>query len=1178
MNQQAFKIRGIVHRLLLAAHRGRTLLVCLLSLGCFTSTFSQLSTVYVDATNGSDSYSGANAANSPSGTGPKATIHAGLNALADQGRLVLMAGVYAGDGVDTDGSPSLNADNADINISTTKYPRLGSGLTIELRALGLNNEIRVFADANSVYAANGALITHTSDQYIPNLIFNIPGGVLKITTTTGAEYLTLAGQHSSGSPVSSLYLTSGSIDIQSSSVVHLRNGASMVLAGSARFLHFSPQIADSLNLTYTGGGSFTAGSEAGYGLFGSGVITVNKDPGTTITFPAAMSFGGNRHALLLQSGNAVFNGVLTLGSQGSSSQSPSTADIIISTVGTVNFNAPVSLVVGNSPASDNAISTIDNASDGAVIFQQPVTWIATYNSGTVSFPATESTALIWNGGAGTMMFAGGITLSHAGTTVNNGPVTVDVRILNNGAGRLTFVGPVSVIPRTETSVGAAQQFSVGAINNAGGTLEISGTLRSGLSNAPTTATGGVININGATSLGSLGAATGNLINAPNKTINLLSNTLTLNGSANVSLLGSTIGATTGGLVVKATGAISIDGGSLPGLTLDQGSTGSTTFTNTANLTSLSIVTGTFTNASSLTVGGSLTILGGTCLLKSTVTLGSGLLVSGGSCSVQALASIKGDLSLSGGVCSIQSGTTITGGLTVSGGTMFIQSSSSITGSITINQGTCWLQSATTAGNALVINGGTCSIADSASLVIGVGDFRQAGGVFNLGGSRGGELRILGNFSRSSGTINAGLASTIAFIGSTLQSLDPGPALQLASIGFKNATGGVRLVQPIRISRTLTIDANCSLLLGSSSIVMNGEGASFTNNGSFTGSGPCIIMGGVTSTPGGTPLSHSEIHAGAQSSFSSFMVDVGTDNTCSLKALANVTWTGNLVLSSGSLDIASSIDFGPAGPGSTMTRDVVNSRGITLSSGTFNASNIRHALHLVGDLQSTIPLAADLVNDLPNTDSLIVDVNSDTSDRDADLSTGQPRYLQFPGRAFSYAGSLRIGPLAAVQLAPNGKGGDAFELNGTNIRHIIRGILTTADPGDSLYVSGAIVSIQGSQLPHDAALLGGIAISSNSSCTITDVKGVHGNFSALPRSVVSLSLGESVSDQKIQGQLTLSGSNFVLLRSVEVTGGIAFNSGLLNLGLSNLVLTTWRFHAGSRGRGIHNRRGLPRHET
>ena len=63
------------------------LLVVLMLFAAF-NTFAQLSTVYVDVTNGSDTYSGANATNNPFGTGPVATINKGLTLVANNGTLM----------------------------------------------------------------------------------------------------------------------------------------------------------------------------------------------------------------------------------------------------------------------------------------------------------------------------------------------------------------------------------------------------------------------------------------------------------------------------------------------------------------------------------------------------------------------------------------------------------------------------------------------------------------------------------------------------------------------------------------------------------------------------------------------------------------------------------------------------------------------------------------------------------------------------------------------------------------------------------------------------------------------------------------------------------------------------------------------------------------------------------
>jgi len=189
-----------------------------------------------------------------------------------------------------------------------------------------------------------------------------------------------------------------------------------------------------------------------------------------------------------------------------------------------------------------------------VSFQQLVTWTAAYNSSNISFPATESTALVWNAGTATVTFAAGAVFTHAATSVNNGAATVEARIQNNGTGRITFGGPISVVPRTETSANALQQFSIAAINNSGGTLEISGTLAQ-VSSTPRLHRAARSILRDRPHSAQLAPRRVLLLNAPGKTLNLGSNTLTLSGNVSHSLNGSTVTATTGGFLVNATGAV-----------------------------------------------------------------------------------------------------------------------------------------------------------------------------------------------------------------------------------------------------------------------------------------------------------------------------------------------------------------------------------------------------------------------------------------------------------------------------------------------------------------------------------------------------------------------------------------------------------------------------------------------
>lgn len=1016
---------------------------------------TRLATIYVDALNGSDSFSGANPTDTLPGSGPKSTIHAGLTALADGGRLVLFAGVYPGDGIDTDGSPTNVSDNADINIALSKYPQFVKGLTIELRSLGANNEVRIVAEANSLRAPNGALITHDADQYIPNFLFNIPGGTLTFTTTNGSEYLSLAGQHSSGNPVAGISLLAGTIDIARGSSFRLLNGATITVTGSSRFSREAPQKQSDVNLTYLGGGSLTAGAEASYTSFGSGILTVAKDSGTTITFPYPTAFSGNNDAIRVQSGNAVFNGSLTLGSGGDASARPATADLVVSTTGNVTFNAPVALTVVHGAIHDTSISTIDNAGPGTVSFQQAVTWYAAAPASDRAFPALETTALVWNAGNGSMTFDAGIVLSHAVAT-GVSPANVEVSIQNNGRGSLRFGGPVQVVSRSIANLVDGQRFSAAVFNAGGGTLEISGTLGARLVNARAGQLAGTVNITGPTTLGTLGTASGTLVNARDAVINLGPNTLTLSGEANQLVNGSYFTSTSGGFLIDAAGAVGFDGGSLPRITVQQPLGGSTVFSSAASCNAL-----------------------------------------------------------------------------------------------TVNSGDCLLQSSVSVGGAVELAGGSLTIQDRAGTLLLAGSFRQTGGVLTLGGATGGVLKLLGDFVRTGGSFNAGSSSSVIVAGSSPQTLDPGPSLQLGTLVVENTSSTVRCLRPLRVSTNLAIGSGARLSLGTSTILLNGLSAVFTNNGAFDASGLGIVIGGTSTLPSGASLTGCEIHAGPGSMFASFTIDVGIGNVCTFKGDEAVSWDGTLSLLSGALDVASPIDFSPGGPSSKLLIDIMKSKSIVRSKGSFNASGTRFTLQLTGVLQADLTMQPELIADLINVDTLAIDVNSDTDDNDGNLMTGQLRYFQFPSGVFAFGGSLLVGPLSAVRLQGDGKSGGSIELTGSLASHRVRGILTTADDGDAVVIGGEKAALTGSDLSGDAALVGNIAVRSSTLCRISAIRGFLGSITTLPGSSLAISMGDRDAEQPIAGQLILNGNLLTLEGNIEVRKGVAFNSGKLNFGTHNL---------------------------
>ena len=1042
----------------------------------FCGARAQLSVVFVDALYGSDSFSGSNPADVPPGSGPKATIHAGLESLADRGRLVIFAGAYAGDGVDTDGSVAVGTDDGAINISIAKYPRLVSGLTIELRSSGGNNEIKISADANTVLAPNGALITHTADQYIPNFILDIPGGLLTITSTNGTEFLSLAGRHSLGSPVAGLFLERGTVDIARSSSFRLSNGSTISLRGSSRFARQAPQKENDLNVSYLGDESFTAGAESAYPSFGTGLLIVAKSAGTTVTFPSPMAFSGNNDAIQIRSGNAIFNGSITLGAAGNQTSSPRTADIVIASNGIVTFAAPLSLFVAGGTVADSSISSIINSGAGTVTFQKRIAWYGATNSSDATFLASDSTALAVNSGSGSLTFSSGILLSHTPAS-GESAATVEVAVLNSGRGRLSFGMPVDVVSHTVNGGVGIQRFSLAAVNNGGGTLEVSGTIRSRLVNAAAGLLVGTVNITGATSLGSLGASNGVLTNAQDGVINLGPNNLTLYGSVSHSLAGSYVTSTSGAVIVAAEGSVGIDGGSLPILTVAQPSGGSTAITKAASLSALVVLSG---------------------------------------------------------ECRMQSPLSVTGTIDVSGGALVLE--------------------------------------DGPGRILLAGTFRQTGGTARVGGNSGGDLKVLGDFRRTGGSFVHGSGSSLIFAGGSSQAFHGGPSLQLSSLTVENTGGFVTVAEPVRVAGNLSFARGTRVELGSSTIVLNGGAGIFTNDGSFNATGPGIVLGGAHSIPGGSSLIGAEIRAGSQASFSSFTIDVGAGNTCALKATAPVKWSGSLSLLSGSLDLASPHDLSPGSTQAGLVIDVARSNGINRSVGSFNTSKVHYTLRLIGNLQRSYTLSPELTSDLTSVDTLIVDVNSDTEDTDSDPRTGSQQFFQFPGGLFVFGGSLQVGPVAVVRLEGDGKSGNSMELSGPSASHRIRGILTTADSGDAIVVSGERATMIGGDGDRDVALVGSIVIRSETLCRISSIRGFLGTFTTSPGSSAALSMGQSSDDRKIAGGLVLNGNSFVLEGELEVQGGVQFNSGVLAFGQNDLILTTKGDFSQAQGAGGYSTTG------
>ncbi len=758
------------------------------------SAFAQgLSTVYVDVTNGSDTYTGANPTNSPAGTGPKASINAGLGALANNGTLVIFAGTYAG---------GDNA-NGDVNINTTTYTRLTSGLTIEVRQLGGNNEVRLSAG---------------------NFIFNVSGGTLTVTSTGGTEYFNInAGNLTLGSATNN-----STVAIASSATFRIRSGGIITIWGTSGFSGQAPQKGTNLSLVYNGGGSFTAGPEAAYGSYGAGTLTVGKTAGS-VTFPAAMTFtgfatgtvDGADNVIVVSGGDAVFSGAITIGNVGSSTVTPTAGDINASGSSNVTFNGPVTMtVLGAAAQAAGDISNVENSGTGTVAFNGGVTWNAAYNLvANTTFAPGAGTSLVRNTGTGSISFASTVTLSTSAITANEA-ISIVVNVDNTAAGSVSFAQPISAPTTFVTTSTNLRSFSVAATNGAAGSLTISGTLRGSVTNGAsgsvtingvTTIGGNLVNgstgsiaINGATTItGALtntaaasgtitvAAATsagGVLTNGAGKTIALGGNVLTLSGNvAHLTNGGSITASTGGGINLTNTGAASFDGGTLSNVTMS--GSGTTTFsTNAITVTNLTASAGTLavaigTTANSVTVNGGTLTVGDAVILRTTnFTQSSGTVTLGGGAT--GTLRVDGDLNRTAGTFTANTGSTLSfqgsstqnlnGGplfqvvnLTFNntGGTITLGQSIRASGTVTISAGTNLslgtLNIILNSAAASMSNSGTYSASGGGGVVIGgattIGSGGFAGNGINIAAAGTGQYSFItvdvgaGNWASVSGT-------------------------------------------------------------------------------------------------------------------------------------------------------------------------------------------------------------------------------------------------------------------------------------------------------------------------------------------------------------------------------------------------------------------------------------------
>jgi hypothetical protein len=346
-------------------------LVLLVGLIVLTSpaTFAQ-TTLYLNVTNGDDSYSGVNPINDPPLSGPKRTI---------SGIVSKVATLTAGTTVTVRtaaGEYSVAPDNAGVTIG--------------------GNYNYIFVDS---------LFNTLNTVTIPaNLTIAVSAG----RTVTWKGVATPAVE---GVTVNNLILTTGVLDVSGLANFTVTGGSTVTRAAGS--ITGTVTHGDNNLVVFTGTGNKTAGSEVP-AYIGTGSITVNQTSGT-VTFGSALA--ATTGGIVLTSGNATFSGALTFTPGGSAG------------AGIVNNSTSGALVLSGAvtvKARSAQANYINNNSTGTLSVTGALSFVNSSASGSTG----NATATILNNSTGTLNITGG--LSQTTTTVSSVDYTFVVDLTNTG--------------------------------------------------------------------------------------------------------------------------------------------------------------------------------------------------------------------------------------------------------------------------------------------------------------------------------------------------------------------------------------------------------------------------------------------------------------------------------------------------------------------------------------------------------------------------------------------------------------------------------------------------------------------------------------------------------------------------------------------------------------------------
>lgn len=568
--------------------------------------------------------------------------------------------------------------------------------------------------------------------------------------------------------------------------------------------------------------------------------TLTLQAAHNIALNAAITTGAAGSALILKAGNNVTQTAAVGGSGG----------VTFNSTGTTTFNQ------ANSYLGQSIISS------GTVVINTVA------NSGTNSSLGKGTTTPTINLDNATLQYTGIAASTNRVINLTNSG-TVDA----SGSGTLTLSGGITGATQNLTLTGTGTGIQSGVIGTTSGNVTKTGSgtwIFTGANTytGTTTISNGILQLGNASTNGTLGNGTGNVINNATLTFNrsnayTVNNVISGSGTINQSGAGTT---TLAGSNTSFSGPVNINTGGLTLTNANALGSGGNILISSGTLLTLNFATNTLSNSNQITVSGSGTGTGAIVASNTTETLLNNIVLAANTTFGGA-----SNLVLSGNISENSAGTTLT---KVGAGTLTLSGTNTYSGITTVSAGTLSF-------NSIADNDGTSSALGAPTT--------DVNGTITL--ASGTTLTYTGTGHSSNRAINLTGAATLNASGSGTLTLNA-----------NSSTDGITGTQNLTLTGTGTALINSVIGTGAGTLAKTGTGT-WTLNGTNTYSGLTTISAGILSISNpnglGTSATGTTVASGGTLQINNITLAneiITTNNGSTLNGIGNATISTNIILS------------------------------------------------------------------------------------------------------------------------------------------------------------------------------------------------------------------------------------------------------------------------------------------